>query len=369
MLTALELLLRYRYPGILLPPGDNVFYHFDPQLGRTHRRSFSRSLAGHTYTHNRHGLRDTDEPPGIRGSRRRILMLGDSVVWGLGVGDGTTFSDVLERLLPGTQVINMGVSAYGTGEELLLLQHEGFQHHPDLVVLVFCVGNDVEDTYFPDSGESYPANTFYLERRALRVDRFRLSLAQRIGIALNEHSAIVNAVQWLAQRRRQTGRDGQAWMSRIEIMNRQRRSSVPFDDASVRGLTYLQKQPDPGPRFYAPRYGLLEPTPLNYYKVELTKQAVLEIARAARAHGAGFLVVLSPFRMQLDPEHPASQNPLNAELIRFFTSEGIAAVDLLPLMLERGWAPDQVFYDICHYTAWGHQQVAQLLKDQLAPAF
>ena len=366
-LAAVELALRYCDPTILLPSGDGMFYRFDPQLGRWCRLNLSGSFGGHTYTINQRGLRDSEVPLTVQGSRKRILMLGDSVVWGYGVSDGTTFSDVLERLLTDTDVINFGVSGYGTGEELLALQAEGFQYHPDVVVLVFCLGNDVEDTYFPDGGKSYPANTFYLDGGALRIDRFQLNWAQRVGLALNEHSALFNVVaKRLAKRLKKRRAASRAQRSAIETMNRRRRSSVPYDEASVSGLRYLQVTPDPGPGFFNSRYGLLKPTPLNYYKVELAKQALLEIARAVRAHDAGFIVVLSPFRAQLDPNHPASRNPLNAELLRFLASEGIAVVDLLPLMLERGWEPDQAFLDRCHYTAWGHQEMARLLKDVLA---
>src|SRR5215217_8838364 len=41
------------------------------------------------------------------------------------------------------EVINGGVAAYGTGQELLLLDQVGAKLQPDLVLLLFFVGNDV----------------------------------------------------------------------------------------------------------------------------------------------------------------------------------------------------------------------------------
>jgi hypothetical protein len=45
-------------------------------------------------------------------------------------------------------VINAGVAAYGTGQELLLFEHEAHRYQPDLVVLLFYVGNDVKNNSY-----------------------------------------------------------------------------------------------------------------------------------------------------------------------------------------------------------------------------
>ncbi len=79
----------------------------------------------------------------------RILMLGDSVVFGWGVNDAVTFSRRLERSLnehddPRTfEVINTGHLLYDTQQQLALLRSEGVALKPDLVILVYVV-NDIE---------------------------------------------------------------------------------------------------------------------------------------------------------------------------------------------------------------------------------
>jgi lysophospholipase L1-like esterase len=83
-----------------------------------------------------------EKPPGVR----RVLLLGDSFAYGIGVADDETFAARLERLLPGVEVINTGVNGYGTAQELLLLRDEGVALAPDLVVLVF-FWNDVGNSY------------------------------------------------------------------------------------------------------------------------------------------------------------------------------------------------------------------------------
>jgi lysophospholipase L1-like esterase len=320
---------------------------------------------GDRYTINRKGLRDRDvsyeKPPRVR----RVMMVGDSVVWGYKVGDGETFSDHLEAALPDTDVINLGVSGYGLGEDYLLLKEEGLRYHPDLVVLVFCMGNDVEDTYFPDSGDNYPANMFYLQDGALGVKRFHLMPWQRLGIALNERSYVMNFLlkYVLMDKEKRTIRTS----SFAETMNRRALVSIQTDEATFGDLGYLRVDPPPDPEHVADRYRLLAPTPASYYKVALAKQLVLEMAAVVRSAGAEFLVVLSPFNGQLVAASPYYRNPLHAELSRFLRVAEIPLVDLLALFREQGDDPDRLFLDkIGHYSVWGHQRVAELLKGKIA---
>jgi hypothetical protein len=62
-------------------------------------------------------------------------LLGDSFAMGDGVERGELFADVLENLLPKTEVVNLGVSGYGTDQELLTYLRRGRQYRPDVVLL------------------------------------------------------------------------------------------------------------------------------------------------------------------------------------------------------------------------------------------
>lgn len=68
----------------------------------------------------------------------RIIVLADSVTLGHGVEDDETFPAVAQRELGHVrpvEVINMGVSGFGTAEELIQLEQLGLSYQPDLVVL------------------------------------------------------------------------------------------------------------------------------------------------------------------------------------------------------------------------------------------
>lgn len=95
----------------------------------------------YTYEHlvkvNGLGLRGPEVPKTKAPGERRVLVLGDSMVYGQGVADDETVPAQLERALgrPGTTVINGGLRAYSTAQELALLQELGERIRPDLVVL------------------------------------------------------------------------------------------------------------------------------------------------------------------------------------------------------------------------------------------
>jgi hypothetical protein len=104
-------------------------------------------------TINARGLRDRrqsyEKPPGTF----RVVLLGDSFVEAVQVQQWQGVVERLEWALSQdasrpVEVINAGVAAYGTGQEYLLLDQMGEELKPDLVVLLFFVGNDVANNNF-----------------------------------------------------------------------------------------------------------------------------------------------------------------------------------------------------------------------------
>jgi len=92
------------------------------------------------YRFNHEGYRDTDHDPAS--PRRRIVWLGDSVSFGLGVAQDRTFVSRLQRQLderygPVFEIVNLAIFAYDTRHELQTLAEDGVAHHPGLVIVQF----------------------------------------------------------------------------------------------------------------------------------------------------------------------------------------------------------------------------------------
>jgi hypothetical protein len=99
------------------------------------------------------GCRDRDYPIPRPGGTTRILILGDSFTMGVGVKEEDTIAKKLESLLNNEadttaskrsyEVINCGVSGYGTHEERLFYQLFGEKYEPDVVLLVMIWNDDM----------------------------------------------------------------------------------------------------------------------------------------------------------------------------------------------------------------------------------
>jgi hypothetical protein len=81
------------------------------------------------------------------------VLLGDSYTLGVGVHESDTFAVRLEQLLNGDthsretklkyEVVNCGVSGFGTREERLYFHHTGVKYQPNLVLLVMVFNDDM----------------------------------------------------------------------------------------------------------------------------------------------------------------------------------------------------------------------------------
>jgi lysophospholipase L1-like esterase len=81
--------------------------------------------------------RSYEKPPGVY----RIVLIGDSYVEAFSIPYEKTLSHLLEErfIAEGypVEVVGLGISDFGTAQELLLLEREGFRYDPDLVLLAF----------------------------------------------------------------------------------------------------------------------------------------------------------------------------------------------------------------------------------------
>lgn len=99
------------------------------------------------------GLRNRELGPKKLGTKR-ILFLGDSLIWGGETSSGELYTEVLERRLNARlpngsdsfEVINAGIPGYTTYQELEFLKIYGVGLKPDLVVLGFVI-NDLFHPY------------------------------------------------------------------------------------------------------------------------------------------------------------------------------------------------------------------------------
>ncbi len=91
-----------------------------------------------TVNSNSRGLRGLTEYPYEKPAKKRVVVLGDSMIFGEEVSDDETFVHQWNLLLePGAEALNLGVHGYGHDQMLLKLKNEGLRYRPDFVILGF----------------------------------------------------------------------------------------------------------------------------------------------------------------------------------------------------------------------------------------
>lgn len=157
---------------------------------------------------------------GMRGQReysvdkpddvRRVVLLGDSFVYGAGAEDEEVISFVLEDILNQNrlgnsrwEVLNLGVSGFGQAEELVTFRQRGKRYEPDIVMLFFFSndpGNNAVSKLFEidSNGELQRTDNDYLpmikEREKIYGNfllRWIFLHSQFVSLLRNELSRIV----------------------------------------------------------------------------------------------------------------------------------------------------------------------------------
>ena len=181
--------------GYALRPGAEGWY-------RKEGRSYVRI--------NSDGLRDQEHSVTKPPNTLRIALLGDSYPEALAVPIDQAFWSVMNVKLQecdaaagkAIEVINFGVSGYGTAQELLTLREKVWKYSPDVVMLAVTTNNDLTDNsralkrvddipYFV-----YRDNQLALDNSFQSSPAFvqRQSYINRFGRWLRDHSRVVQAI-------------------------------------------------------------------------------------------------------------------------------------------------------------------------------
>lgn len=118
---------------------DHFFAPSDaPELGYEHAKGYAVDKNGRVLRINDLGIRDTED--GVPDAARTIAILGDSVVFGVGLSQDETISALLQRRLDPSQtrvkVLNFGVSGYALEELVEFLRRINEHYDVDEIVYI-----------------------------------------------------------------------------------------------------------------------------------------------------------------------------------------------------------------------------------------
>jgi hypothetical protein len=320
------------------------------------------------------GFRGPELPAqGAEPSARRILLVGDSFIQAWFVREeewvGGSVRSALAAAGTPVEAYSLGVSDYGTAQELMLLRRHGRRVRPSVVALFLYPGNDLLNNAPELAGWSSnsPGDYFrpYLVPDGAGGLERRYALPQR---ALLRHSRLFSTLEarWLRGRSEEE--------LRAELMGTQ-----------VRGAK--QRNPSGLPEHSA--LGLfLPPTPGDAWDAAWrTTEALVCAARdEAKDLGARFVVVVIPHMLQVqrnfqsasyeELQHPADREPSDAcdwslperRLEDFFHREKIDHVQLLDALRRSVAETHSSRYTFDgHLGGPAHVEMGRALAARLAP--
>ena len=243
--------LTLRLAGISYP----LLHSTDPCCGLTLRPGAAGwwTNEGRAYVAiNRDGLRDVDHSR-VRDSKRlRIAIMGDSYAEAKQVALEATFWSVAARELErcaalgsqGVEVINFGVSGYGTPQELRMYESRARSYAPDVVVLAFHSGNDLAENSNALDGNAMRPYYTLLDGALVLDDSFvrgrefvrRQGSMWQVSLAISSRSRLLQLVNELRVRHRHAARRAD---------KRSRDAAVPGEELGLSRAIYLEPPPPP----------------------------------------------------------------------------------------------------------------------------
>jgi hypothetical protein len=299
------------------------FHVFSPTYGWAPRKGISVVVDGKQVSFNARGYRGRELPVPKVGDRRRVIVLGDSIAFGLDVSDEETFTHLLDVRDNGIEAGNLAVQGYGSGQELLVLTREGLRYDPDVVVLAFCLSNDFADAVLPvalyDGRTPRPRFRLVGDRLVLDDSNLRLAGPRRVLQWLGDHSHLFNRGSALAP----------------------------------------GAEPPAGPHWRERRHEALRD---EDYVLRLTLALIRRMDAVCREGGAAFLVAVFPTEFAW-----REKSWLSAALISSLETDGIAVVDIETRFRALGLSFDAVAFDpIGHLNPAGHSAASDVIEREIA---
>jgi lysophospholipase L1-like esterase len=286
---------------------DVLGWRLAPNVRRLHQRE----AQPYSVIINSKGFRDAehayDKPPGVF----RIVVVGDSIVFGAGgVEPPQRFTEILQASTRSVEVINMGVPAYGTDQEYLSLANEGLRYNPDLVIICAAANDFGESFSTINPWNGRPKGYFSLNGDHLVFHPPAYSIFYQLsrhsyllGMAYHELSKISHAY------------DKARWQPHLVL------------DEKARAATF--------------------------------RQLYLSAAELCQKHGTAFLLVYFPDQGQID------KSTVQQVMDDLAATNGIRTLDLMETIGQaNAKRPAYIPHDI-HLNEYGHQIAAKALLEYL----
>jgi len=309
---------------------NNFWADINPDFGVWHRPNGHFYHQGGCfsvqYTTNSYGARDVERS--LHSSKPRTVVLGDSMIEGLGLADQDRLTNILEKDT-GREYLNFGTSGdFGPLQYALLYKTLAAKFDHDTVVVGVLPDNDFHDMSL-EWGNVHHA------------DRYRPYYADDFSIVYTNH------VRTHA---------GERLWDHVESLMRAYLASYHVGQFLYSSMYWRMAPPYSGYNDF------------NELDVARLKHALDDIHATADAHHAKMAVVLIPTSNDFARLKQSGANRLGPVVLSWGQEKGIPVKDLLPDMDARSGGDFHTFFLSCdgHWTPKGSKVAAEVLEPWLA---
>jgi hypothetical protein len=326
------------------------------------------------------GLRDREHEIAKPADTIRIALLGDSYCEAMQLPMEQTFWWLLQHRLEScsqfagkhVEVINFGVSGYGTGQELITLRQQVWQYSPDIVMLLVTTNNDISDNVRVLKKTNQIPYYYFNGNELVEDDSFRTSPAfrwrafSRVGTWFRDHLRTV-----------QLGYEIQLLIKTKLDERRARQQAAAPAPASTKAAE------QPSPEITVESMIYLKPRDAVWNEAwHVTEGLINEIQREVEQKSARFVLVIGSNPIQVHPDRALRErfrsyvgvNDLfypNQRLAELANREQINFLDLAQPM-EAYAEQNKIFLHGFgnqlgngHWNSEGHRVASQLIAQKL----
>jgi len=277
------------------------------------------------YTTNSYGARDVERT--LHSTQPRTVVLGDSMIEGLGLADRDRLTNLLEKRT-GHEYLNFGTSGdFGPLQYALLYKTLAAKFDHDTVLVGVLADNDFRDMDL-QWGKVHHA------------DRYRPYYAGDFSIVYTNHFR-PNA--------------GEGFWDRIEAVLRAYLASYHVGQFLYSSLYWRMAPPYSGYNDF------------NDVDLARLRRALADIKATADAHHARMAVLVIPTANDFQRLHQSGANALGPLMLRWGQENGVAVKDLLPEMNALANGSYQSLFLSCdgHWSPHGSEVAAEVLQPWL----
>ena len=296
------------------------FMCFDALMGKVYCESAEGTFSRGSYTHhlviNSDGMVDREHPLAAPGDTLRVALLGDSFTASEYLPVEQKFEGILEQELSRSldqpvEILNFGISAIDTWNQLQIFHLKAARYRPDLTLLAFFWGNDIRDNIEQlQSGKPNPLLDEYDAPFAARLRQARKNFNKQLW----NHSLLYQVVHegWGRLERSVKQRLAPAYLREIDrlILTGDRQDSTTGEVADVVDTGYN----DDDVFFW------------NSAGWEVTRQLIVKLNADVEAAGSRLVVMHFPSEGLVRGGVPLPHPEFDA----FLEQNGIPYVSLFP---------------------------------------